>query len=134
MSFSAKIAAFGPKAAARVNDVRRGVTMKLFSAVILDTPVDEGTLRANWQITANAPASGTIDDTDKSGGKTIKKLEAPIKQSSGDTPLFLTNNLPYAGKIEFEGWSRVKAPEGMVRRNVVRFGRLIKVQVNSLKK
>lgn len=133
MSFTAQIEGFGKKAVGRVQDVRRGVTLKLFSAIIRDTPVDEGTLRANWQITAEAPATGTLDATDKSGGATIKKLEAPIKQSDGDTPLFLTNNLPYAARIEFEGWSKVNAPEGMVRRNVVRFGRLIRIQLSSTK-
>ena len=133
MSFSTQIAEFGPRAAARINDIRRGVTMKLFSAIILDTPVDEGTLRANWQCTLDAPATGTLERQDKSGRIPIAEAQTVTNASDGDTPVFLTNNLPYAVKIEFEGWSHTKAPEGMVRRNVVRFGRLIRVQVSNTK-
>lgn len=39
--------------------------------------------------------------------------------------MYLRNNLPYAYRIEYEGWSKVKAPEGMVRRNVARFRRIL---------
>jgi len=129
VSFSSQITAFGERAAKRVQEVRRGVTIKLFNAVILDTPVDSGRLRGNWQITEGAPASGTLEREDKSGRGPMGEVEAKVKQSDGDVSLFLTNNLPYAGRVEFEGWSHTKAPEGMVRKNVARFGRLIKVEV-----
>jgi hypothetical protein len=36
-----------------------------------------------------------------------------------DFTVYLTNNLPYASRIEF-GYSKVKAPEGMVRKNIIR--------------
>ena len=36
---------------------------------------------------------------------------------------FMANNLPYAHRLEFEGWSR-QAPEGMVRRTVARFNQI----------
>lgn len=133
MSFSSQIAGFGPRAVGRINDLRRGVTMKLFSAVILDTPVDTGRLRANWQCTLERPATGTTEKEDKSGRVPIAEAQAVTNASDGDTPVFLSNNLPYAAKIEFEGWSHTKAPEGMVRRNVVRFGRLIRVQISNTK-
>lgn len=130
MSFSASILKFGPEAVGRINTIRRQVCLKLFSSVIKDTPVDTGRLRANWQLTEGTPAVGEVQTLDTSGGPTIAKLKAPIEASTGDTELFLTNNLPYASRIEFEGWSHTKAPEGMVRRNVVRFGRLIKIELN----
>ncbi len=53
--------------------------------------------------------------------------------------MFLTNNLPYAEVAEFGGWkgptekvtdegySR-QSPAGMVRKNVVRFNQLIRVE------
>lgn len=130
MSFSAQIEKFGKDASARVQQVRRGVVLKLFSAVILDTPVDTGRLRGNWQVSANQPVKNEIDREDKSGRAPIAEVERAAKESDGDTPLFLSNNLPYAGRIEFEGYSHTKAPEGMVRRNVARFGRLIKVEIS----
>lgn len=133
MSFSQQIAGFGVRAVKRINEVRQGVTIKLFSAVIRDTPVDEGTLRANWQLTEGTPASGVLaEQLPNKTGLTVQEAEQ-IARTTGDTPIFLANNLPYAAGIEFEGRSKTKAPEGMVRRNVVRFGRLIQVEVASKK-
>ena len=133
MSFSAQIASFGERASKKIQDVRKGVTIKLFSAVIRDTPVDTGRLRANWQLTVGSPATGTLnEEAPNKAGLSIQEAQA-VNQTDGDTPIFLANNLPYAAGIEYEGRSKVKAPEGMVRRNVVRFGRLIQVEVASKK-
>lgn len=129
MSFSQQILAFGPRAAARIDSVRQGVTIKLFGAVIRDTPVDSGRARANWQLTEGAPATGTVETTAPGKqGLTVNEAQQ-IAKTTGDTSLYLSNNLPYIQGLE-EGTSK-KAPEGMVRRNVVRFGRLIKVEVES---
>ena len=43
----------------------------------------------------------------------------------GGSYTLLTNNMPYAYRIEFEGYSKTKAPEGMVRKNVARFRQLL---------
>lgn len=129
MSFSAQIAKFGENASKRIQEVRRGVIIKLFSSVILDTPVDTGRLRANWLVSIGAPKKQTTEQVDKSGRVPIAAVQDAAKQSDGDTSVYLSNNLPYAARIEFEGWSKIKAPEGMVRRNVVRFGRLISIEV-----
>ena len=131
MSFTEQIASFGPKASERINNVRRGVIIKLFWAVIKDTPVDEGTLRANWQLTEGEPAKGTLEATAPSKAGLSLNEAQQVQKTTGDIPLFLTNNLPYAARIEYDGYSHTKAPEGMARRNVVRFGRLIKVEVES---
>lgn len=128
MSFQAQIGSFGAKTVKRLHGIRRGVMIKLFGAVILDTPVLTGRLRANWKYSEGEPNRQALPDEDKSGSATIAKMQAGASASMGDVPVFLTNSLPYARRIEFEGWSRVKAPQGMMRRNVVRFGRLISIQ------
>lgn len=132
MSFSQQIASFGDKASAQVQKVRRGVVIKLFSAVILDSPVLTGRFRGNWQAKIGAPIVTITERLDKSGQEPIREVETAAKESDGDQAVFLSNNLPYGPKLEFDGWSK-KAPEGMVRRNVARFGRLITVEVNNRK-
>lgn len=127
MSFSLEIAKFGDATAKRVQQVRRGVTLKLFNSVILDTPVDTGRARANWQVSEAEPKQETVDRVDKSGRGPMAEVEAVTNKSDGDVSLFLSNNLPYIEGLE-NGTSK-KAPEGMVRKNVLRFGRLIKIQV-----
>lgn len=128
MSFSEQIAKFGPAVSKRVDSVRRGVVIKLFSAVILDTPVLTGRARGNWQVSKNQPLRNEIAREDKGGQAPIAEVSKAALESTGDEPLFLSNNLPYIAKLE-EGYSG-KAPEGMVRRNVARFGRLITVEVS----
>jgi len=132
MSFSAQVAGFGKAASQRVQNVRKGVTIKLLGAVVLDTPVDTGRARANWNISQDQPDRTVNEDTDKGGVTVLNKITAEVQKTSGDTPVFLTNNLPYIGGLE-NGNSK-QAPQGMVRRNIVRFARLIKIQVAETKK
>jgi hypothetical protein len=134
MSFSQEIAKWGAKTSKEVEDVRRGVCIKLFNAVILDTPVDTGRLRGNWRCSTQKPDYlHNVETYDPSGAETITKVAEIVNQSSGDVSVFLTNSLPYAARIEFDGWSHTKAPEGMVRKNVVRFDGLVHEVLQELK-
>lgn len=109
----------------KLEDARRKILLRLFRSVVYDTPVLEGTLRGNWQLTTDAPASGTLDVKGKNSGKaTFENISnGVIATDFGDT-VYLTNNLPYAYPIEFLGWSHTKAPEGMVRKNIARLNRI----------
>jgi hypothetical protein len=51
-------------------------------------------------------------------------MEAIVRAIQGGSVTMLSNNMPYAYRVEFDGWSHTKAPEGMLRRNVARFKRL----------
>lgn len=129
MSFAAEISSFSKGTQRKLDRVRRGVTIELMSAVIMDTPVLDGRLRGNWQLTEGQPAQGELNIEDKSGAPTVlKMIEGVEKTTPQTTAVYLTNNLPYGPRIEFDGWSHEKAPEGMVRRNVVRFNGLIEIE------
>lgn len=123
MSFSVDLRRFSQKAKDSLDRTRRIVIIKLFSAIIKDTPVLTGRLRGNWQTTINSPATGVIGIRDEV--TTIAEVQRIAAQSKGSDVVILRNNLPYAYRIEFDGWSKVKAPQGMVRRNVARFQRLL---------
>jgi hypothetical protein len=122
MSFSMDVAKWAEKAGSDVERLNKAIILELFTSVILDTPVLEGRLRGNWLITSGDPATGTVEVTDPNGGKTIRNVEDFIRKIAGnkDFSVYLTNNLPYAYRIEYDGWSRKKAPEGMVRKNFIR--------------
>lgn len=127
MSFALDIARLVDKYKGNIDRAVRVTGMELTRRIVLNTPVDSGRLRGNWQVTVNTPASGTIDRTDKGGSGTIQAAMAAIRQAPGNV-LWISNNLPYAQRIEYEGWSKVKAPAGMVRVSIVevqdRFDRL----------
>ncbi len=126
MSFTTQVANFAVKANSKLQLVRRAVCIKLFSAIILDTPVLTGRLRGNWLcIEAEGPLQNTLNTADKSGAATVSNMVAAVADGKGELPTFLSNNLPYAARIEFDGHSSIKAPAGMVRINVARFNQLV---------
>lgn len=136
MTFEEQVAAFIKKAKENPEKVARAVSIKLFSAVILATPVDTGRLRMNWQASGATPATGDLAGTDKSGASARRSVTQFVTSSAEWEQFTLSNNLPYAEKIEFGGYAgggpkttpdgfSTQAPAGMVRVNTARFQALI---------
>ena len=123
MSFTLDIKNFVEKAKKNPETVARQVSFKLFSAVIKASPVDTGRFRMNWQTAGAVAPSGIIDGTDKGGAAAIGNAASYIFAASDWNEFTLTNNLPYAERLEY-GWSN-QAPQGMVRVNVARFNTLL---------
>ena len=123
MSFTLDIKNFVEKAKKNPETVARQVSFKLFSAVIKASPVDTGRFRMNWQTAGAVAPSGVIDGTDKGGAAAIGNAASYIFAASDWNEFTLTNNLPYAERLEY-GWSN-QAPQGMVRVNVARFNTLL---------
>ena len=63
-----------------------------------------GRFRGNWRYGFNASPSGELDSVDMSGAGTLSAL-ARAAISPGTGVHYITNNLPYAERIE-NGWSR----------------------------
>lgn len=121
--FTLDIQAFVAKAKKNPETVMRSVSLKLFSAIIKASPVDTGRFRGNWQTTGVTPATGLIAGVDPTGNKAVNSAATFITNAPGWDTFTLTNNLPYAERLEY-GWSK-QAPVGMVRVNIVRFQQLI---------
>jgi len=134
-SFSLDVSKFVAKANKNVEKVVRSVSIKLFSAIIKESPVKSGRFRANWQTTGTNPATGLIAGTDPTGGATINSATTFITNAPTARQFTLTNNLPYAAVIEYGGYPgdgpnttggySKQAPQGVVRVNVMRFQSLI---------
>lgn len=125
MSFTLDVKAFCDKAKKNPEIVMRQVSMKLFSAIILGSPVDTGRFRNNWFASGATPSRETTTYTGKQGTAAIARVSKVITEARGYgwTELTLTNNLPYAQRLEY-GWSK-QAPVGMVRVNIARFNTLL---------
>lgn len=121
--FTLDVAAFVEKAKKNPETVVRAVSLKLFSAIIKSSPVDTGRFRNNWQTTGQAPATGLIAGVDPTGNKAVNSAATFITNSPVWNTFTLTNNLPYAERLEY-GWSK-QAPIGMVRVNIARFNSLL---------
>jgi len=97
----------------------RGTLFSLTSRVIKETPVDTGRLRNNWQSSIGSPLRGELSGVDKTGAGAIRRANSTIANLELGETFYFTNNLPYAARIEFEGYSD-QAPSGMLRVNVER--------------
>ena len=122
-SFSVNIAEYVWKKNGTLEQVARVVFLKLFSGVISDTIVDTGRLMGNWQTTAGYPASGTLERYAAGGSKGNFRAEnEPLGKIKGLDVYYLTNNLPYAEKLERR--------DGMIVKNAARIGRNIREAIN----
>lgn len=137
---------WGRKALEKVNRQKREIILRLFRSVIMDTPVEEGTLRANWRTSDSNPITEPVSSNEWQ--KAIEDMTRVVNGADlNNTEMFLTNNLPYGPVVEYGlypnppkseegktigGFSK-KAPAGMVRRNVMRFHRIAVAVRSSVK-
>lgn len=128
MSFSQKVARWTYNAGQEIEELQKAIILELFTSVILDSPVLEGRLRGNWLITSGTPGEGVVDVLDPTGNITTRKISNFVRSidAAQNYNVYLTNNLPYAYRIEYDGWSHTKAPEGMVRKNFIRISQNLK--------
>lgn len=116
------ISAWAKKANLTLDEAARGITISLFSAVIMDTRVDTGRLRGNWQASIGSPITVETTRTDKTGARTVSAMKNKVRSGAVN---IMTNNLPYA-----EYWEQ---QDGMVAKNMARIERNIKEEVRKAK-
>lgn len=148
MSFSLDIKNFAEKTERNIQDVKTSVAIDLFAAIIKSTPVGNpkywqtpkapkgyvgGRLRGNWQVSTGRPILTTIPRIDPNGNDTKKEMEQEVQKSVGDQTIYMTNNLPYAVRVEY-GHSSQQRPEGMVRVNILAFENAIAEAIRNLPK
>jgi hypothetical protein len=135
---------FARKTLERADRLIRAVGIKTFSAVIRDTPVGNpdlwkssppkgyvgGRLRANWRCSLQSADTTTDESTEHA--RALPAVLSTCESANRKSVLWLSNSLPYAYRIEYEGHSR-QAPSGMVRRNTERVKRIISTELRKMK-
>ncbi|EKO7540896.1 HK97 gp10 family phage protein [Salmonella enterica] len=129
--FTLDIQTFVAKAKKNPETVMRAVSLKLFSAIIKSSPVDTGRFRGNWQTTGATQATGLVAGVDPTGNKAVNNASTYIGSAPNWYEFTLTNNLPYAERLEY-GWSK-QAPTGMIRVNIARFNTLLNEEAAKVK-
>lgn len=126
MSFSVDLSRAIEGVKEDAEDIIKGTVFQLFTNVIKRTPVGNptiwkssppkgyigGTLRNSWHCTTLKPSEQGVRSPSESGVDSLNSLAAISGYDLGET-IYLTNNAPYAYRVEF-GWSS-QAPAGMVR-------------------
>lgn len=114
MSFSVDLTRWIEKANGNVDKVLRQTVLLAAQGIVQRSPVDTGRFRANWQFSVNEPDLSTSWNVDPSGSITMARVQGQIAGIKAGPDAYLTNSLPYAHRLEFDGWSS-QAPNGMVR-------------------
>ncbi len=122
MSWAADLKMLAAKGVDDLETLAQGVKIEIFSGVVMDTRVDTGRLRGNWNIQESTPDLSTSESIDKSGDKGLKKAA----KATPDGLTYFTNNLPYAKVYEDE--------DAMVALNVARVERNVKEQARKLRR
>lgn len=143
LSFGEAVASFADQTIERMDQVHRGIVLKLADKVIMGTPFGDprlwkypapkdyvpGLARGNWQTRSNVlpptdvipirPAHAAYAEAEENAGK------------AGDVT-YMLNSVPYILRLEYEGHS-TQAPAGMVRINVAAFQQQVDEYVRSIK-
>jgi hypothetical protein len=116
--FIAQINKFAKLSAKTANEETRKVALVGLSGVVNKSPVEEGTLRGNWNVGINN--TDTSIDTgkkDKVGSQTISQGGSIIGRFKNGENIIISNNLPYAQKAEVRPPEWFNNPnQGMIRR------------------
>lgn len=121
MPFAKEVAAFALKAKQATDKEARKITLDAFRGAVLSAPVDTGRLRGSLQIGVNQRLTND-SRVDKSGRVVIGEVLSTLVPGIflKDVSIYLTTNVVYAERVEFEGWSHTKAPAGFMRLNIQR--------------
>lgn len=142
--FAVALDAFVKKAKGRADTVVRKIVLDIGTRVVMRSPVGDpslwegpapkgytgGRFRANWQYGENAAPSGVLDERDPSGIQVVNRIASSIQPQAAGKVHFLTNNLPYAMRLE-TGWSQ-QAPQGMVGITVREYRSIVANAVKAL--
>jgi hypothetical protein len=94
------------KWAAKMKDAPRqainAFAFKVFAGVVDKTPVDTGACRQNWLVTLNAETNAF--DPSKTTGQVLLEGGKVIEAAVGDDKIYIQNNAPYVGKLEYGGY------------------------------
>jgi len=123
LDFGRDVAAFAAKTNRSIAEAHRLVSIKLFSSIIQDTPVDTGEAVGGWIPSMGEPVNGK---SGRLGPIPEGELAAAVRALPSKVA-YLSNSVGHIDLLEYGtasyGFSP-KAPEGMVRRNIVRFRQL----------
>ena len=114
-TFDLDISRFVKKVGGESNKVVREICLNLFSDITNNTPVRSGRARANWFASIGSPSEKTIEyeGAASAASAAIGRAMPEIAKATGNV-FWISNNLPYIYRLEFEGWSK-QAESGMVR-------------------
>ena len=147
-TFAIQVAKWAEKTEADLNTVVQVAVLDIAKRVLERSPVGNpdlwktpppkgyvgGHFRANWQYSTTQAPNGILDVIDNSdkGSATLGKIKASIVPDAMGKIHYITNNLPYAQRLE-DGWSTQASPSGIVALTITEWGTIIDDAINGVR-
>lgn len=119
MTFAKEVHNWTLKADGLQREQVKFVCFNLTRDVMLGTPVDTGRALGNWQPSIGTPINVTVERYDKTGASSLSAAQPIIEKAPGEI-FYLTNNLPYIYRLEFEPGFAKNKQGGWVRYSIER--------------
>jgi hypothetical protein len=93
---------------------QKKISMAVLRGLVLNTPVDTGRARGNWDVTIDVQQFENSELLDKSGGQAIARGQEVVNAINRlGSVIFIQNNVPYI--LSLEHGSSKQAPAGMLK-------------------
>jgi len=137
MSLTTDLQRIAQRNKAKMVKVAQNSLMRIGGAIVAKSPVDSGRFKNNWMSAYGAPDESTTNSFAKTElgegrGAVVGRLKAKLDLLDTGQFFYFTNSLPYAQRLEYEGWSS-QAPGGMVRITAMEFEQYVRDQATKLK-
>lgn len=128
MSLASDLRRFAQKSNKKMETVIKSSLIRVGSSIVVKSPVDTGRFKNNWLCAYGTVDTSVTQAVDASGAQAIGRLTEKAAGVSVGEAFYFTNSLPYAYRIEYEGWSQL-APAGMVRISVAAWENIVADEV-----
>ena len=128
MSLASDLRRFAQKSNKKMETVIKSSLIRVGSSIVVKSPVDTGRFKNNWLCAYGTVDTSVTQAVDASGAQAIGRLTQKAAGVSVGEAFYFTNSLPYAYRIEYEGWSQL-APAGMVRVSVAAWENIVADEV-----
>lgn len=126
MSFSNDLRKISKEIKKDLDSFYRSLCLSAGNSLIYLSPVKTGRFRNNWNFTLGKDDNSTNQGLDKSGTIALGRIRAKTRISKIGDVMYMSNNLPYAYRLE-TGWSEQRsADEGIVKKTARLFDDFIK--------
>lgn len=132
MGFAADLARLCEAAGDKAELVVRKAALDLGGQLLDRSPVDTGRFKNNWATSVNGMSTATGAGADASAAAARTMLQAQVAEWKPGKTIWITNSLPYAYRLEYDGWSK-QAPGGMVRLAVQNYAQAVAKAARELK-
>ena len=133
-SVAAQLKQLNDAALAKADKVRQQITAEVFGLTIMASPIDEGRFAGNWRLGVDQIPTG-YDNSISGNAVQIRQrnsdeITAGAAKTKPDGTVYLVNNLPYAARLEYTGWS-MQAPNGMIGPTLALFPQIVTAVMNA---